>query len=72
MPIAHTDVDGFFQDVIPEFPGYFFFVATVMLTLLSVVFSKHIFSRHNKTFDKSALSCGQHTTGEKCVQAGDA
>jgi hypothetical protein len=72
MPITHTDVDGFFQDVIPEFPGYLFFVATAMLTLLSGVFSKHIFSRHNKTFDKSAFSCGQHTTGEKRVQAGDA
>jgi hypothetical protein len=40
LPIVHTDVDGFFQGIIPEFPGYLFFVATAMLTLLSVVFSK--------------------------------
>lgn len=72
LPIAHTDVDGSFQSVIPEFPGYLVFVATAMLTLLSVVFSKHIFSRHNKAYDKSALSCGQRTTGEKRAQAGHA
>jgi len=72
LPIAHIDVDGSFQSVIPEFPGYLVFVATAMLTLLSVVFSKHIFSRHNKAYDKSALSCGQRTTGEKRAQAGHA
>ena len=70
LPIAHIDVDGFLQSVIPEFPSYIVFVATAMLTLLSVVLSKHIFSRHNKTYDKSASSCGQHTTGEKRAQAG--
>lgn len=70
LPIAHTDVDGFFQSVIPEFPSNLVFVATAMLTLLSVVFSKHIFSRHNKTYDKSASSCRQRTKGEKHAQAG--
>jgi hypothetical protein len=70
LPIAHTDVDGFLQSEIPEFPSDLVFVATAMLTLLSAVLSKHIFSRHNKTYDKSASSCGQHTTGEKRAQAG--
>lgn len=72
LPIAHADVDGSFQSVIPEFPGYLVFVATAVLTLLSVVFTKHIFSRHNKAYDESASSSRQHTTGEKRVQAGHA
>jgi len=72
LPIAHEDVDGFFQGVIPEFPSYLFFVAIAMLTLSSVVLSKHIFGEHNRTFDKSASTCGRYPTGEKRAQVGHA
>jgi len=72
LPIAHEDVDGFFQGVIPEFPSYSVFVIIAMLTLFSIVLSKHISSRYSKTFNKSASNYKRHPTGEKHAQAGHA
>jgi len=53
LPIAHADVDGLFQGVIPEFPYHLVVVVTMVLTLFSAVLSKHISYRRNKTLDKS-------------------
>jgi hypothetical protein len=53
LPIAHTDVDGVFTGVIPEFSHHLIFVAIISLTLFSVVLSKRISCRRNKIFDKS-------------------
>lgn len=70
LPIAHEDIDGFFQGVIPEFPQSLVFVIIALLTLFTTLLSKRIFSRNNKTFGKSASSRGPSLRGEKSVQPG--
>jgi hypothetical protein len=69
LPIAHEDIDGLFQGLIPEFPGPLIFVAAVLLTLFSAVLSKHIFSKNNKPFRASDSSWRRHPR-EKLAQAG--
>jgi len=69
LPISHEDIDGFFQGVIPEFPQSLVFVIIALLTLFVTLLSKRIFIRNNKTFGKSAASCGS-SLREELVQAG--
>jgi Cohesin domain len=70
LPIAHEDIDGVFQGVIPEFPHSLFFVITALLTLSMTLLSKRISSRNNKTFGKSVSNRGPPLREEKSVQLG--